>query len=123
MSQFLVTEVLNVVAVGVDGDGGEVNTSAFPVLDKNLRPQAEKSQLNSFDALLTISATAHTGTSMLVSVIQVIDGVDHEIGIFTALTGVGVETIRILNCPEKIKIKYVETAMTVWTAKVFCSRF
>jgi hypothetical protein len=123
MSEFLTTELLDLTAETASGEGALIDTTAFPSIDKNLRPQLGKRAIKSGAALFSISSTAHSGTSMAVDVVAEVDGVDHVVGSFTDVTGTGVETIVIDFCPDLVKIVYVETAIDDWDVKIHCVRF
>jgi len=121
-TQSITTLMLDLTAETASGEGSLIDTTQTLLADKNVRPVRVKPGLISAAALFTMSVTAHTGTDMDVTVVAEVDGVDHEIGTFASNTGTGVSSVVIDFCPDIVKIKYVENAMTDWDVKVHCVR-
>lgn len=69
-----------------------------------------------------IDVTGFTGTNMVVTIVDLIGGVEFIIGTFTTITGVTSEVIEVANCPSSVKVKGVATAVTDFDAVVTSSR-
>lgn len=119
MSDFLTTEVLDAIAVTVDGEGSVVDIGVFPTLDKNLRPQLGRpNKRQSNGVRFTLDVTVLTGTDMLIDIVAEVDGQDIILGTFGAVTAVGGVSIFIDGCPDDVKVVYTENSITTMTFKV-----
>ena len=119
----LVKTLLTLVAETTTGEGALIDTGAFPVQDKNIRPQLENSPLISTACRFHLKVSELTGTDMDFTVAHEQDGVDYELGTFTLSVGTEDQTISIADCPRIVKIKYLENAITTISAVVKSMRF
>ena len=69
-----------------------------------------------------LSVTGFTGTSMLVEVFAVINGIDHLLVAFTSVTGVTTEIKEVADCPSEVKIVGTAVAITDFDATITSNR-
>lgn len=122
MAKQVVTNILSVTNISASGEGTEVNTNVFPTIDKNLRPQPEKSGAVSQGCLFCLDTTGFTGTDMLVEIQFVENSIDYLLGAFASVTAAGKLTLYVENCPDTVKVVYTANTVSDWDATVVAVR-